>query len=114
AAVFAVIACWPLLRSGHPRWWALALATAFLAVALFIPAALRPLNLIWFKFGLLLSKVVTPLIMGGVYLLVITPTGLIMRARGKILLRRIDKRAKSYWIERQPPGPSPETMTRQH
>lgn len=111
AAVFAIIGLWPLLGDGGVRIWSLAISLAFLAVALLRPVLLAPLNRLWTRFGLLLHHVVNPIIMGLLFYLVVTPTGLVMRALGKDLLRlRFDRQAKSYWIERQPPGPAPESM----
>lgn len=110
-AVFAVIGLWPLLGGGGIRIWSLAIALAFLATASLRPMLLVPLNRLWTEFGLLLHHVVNPIIMALLFYLVVTPTGLVMRALGKDLLRlRFDRQAKSYWIERQPPGPTPEAM----
>ncbi len=114
AAVFTIIGCWPLIGGGSVRIWALAISGAFLAVALVTPRILRPLNLVWFKFGLVLHKIVNPLVMGLMFFVVITPTALIMRAVGKDPLHReFDADADSYWIERSPPGPAPDTMSNQ-
>ena len=88
------------------RWWSLAIAIAFLAVALVYPAALRPLNRAWFLFGMLLSKVMTPVVMGLLFVLTVVPTELIMRLRKRDLLNlKLDRTAKSYWIKREPPAP---------
>ena len=66
------------------------------------------------KIGLLMFKVVNPIVMGLLFFVTITPIGLIMRATGKDFLRmRMDKDAKSYWIERTPPGPPPQSMKNQ-
>lgn len=111
AAVFAIIGLWPLIGDGAVRIWSLAVSLVFLALALLRPMVLAPLNRLWTRFGLLLHHIVNPIIMGLLFYLVVTPTGLVMRMLGKDLLRlRFDPQAKSYWIERQPPGPAPETM----
>jgi hypothetical protein len=112
--VFAVIGLAPLL-SGHPvRWWSLGVAGAFLAVALIYPRLLAPLNRAWTKFGLLLHHIVNPLVMGMLFFLVVTPIALAMRLCGKrTLAMELDPAASSYWIERSPPGPAPETMKQQ-
>jgi hypothetical protein len=114
AGFFTLVAAAPLLRSGEPRWWALAAAAAFLVVGLTIPRLLRPLNLLWFRFGLLLHAIVSPVILGVFFFLVIASLGLAMRAAGKrpLNLSR-DPAAPSYWILRTPPGPAPETMKNQ-
>ena len=112
--VFAVVGLWPLIGDGAVRTWSLIVAGLFLLAALVRPAVLAPLNRAWTKFGLLLHRITNPLIMGLVFFGAVTPTALIMRALGKDLLhRRIDPSAKSYWIDRQPPGPEPDTMKQQ-
>ncbi|MBR9972771.1 SxtJ family membrane protein [Magnetospirillum sulfuroxidans] len=113
-AVFAIIGLWPLKSGGDIRLWALAVAVLFLIVALARPALLKPLNLIWFKFGLLLHSIMTPLIMGLLFFLTVTPVGLLMRATGKDPMRlKRDASAASYWIPRDPPGPKPDSMKTQ-
>ncbi len=114
AAVFTLIGLWPLMGGGQVRIWALGIAAAFAVVVLARPGLLAPLNRLWTRFGLLLHKVVSPLIMGMLFYLTVTPIGLLMRAMGKDPLRlRPDPDAASYWIERDPPGPAPETMKNQ-
>ena len=106
AAVFAVFSLWPLTGSGAVRIWALAVAALFLATALARPNILRPLNRVWFRFGLLLGRIVSPIVMAVVFSVAITPTALIMRALGKDLLRlKFDPDAESYWIRRADDGP---------
>ena len=105
---------WPLLDGHGPRFWSLAIAAAVLGVALFAPHLLRPFNRLWFRFGMLLHKVVTPVLMGVVFFLTVVPTGLIFRLFGKDLLRlRCDNDAETYWIDREPRGPEPDTMPNQ-
>lgn len=113
-AVFTLVALWPLKDGGVPRWWALALAVAVLAAALAAPRLLRPLNTLWFRLGLLLHKVMTPLVMGLLFFVTVTPVGLLMRAFGKDPMRlRRDPAATSYWIPRDPPGPAPDSLKNQ-
>ncbi len=112
--LFAVIGLWPLIHGGEVRIWSLVLAAVILAVALIRPSLLAPFNRAWMKFGLLLHKITNPVIMGLIFFLTVTPTALIMRAMGKDPLRRkFDPSATSYWIDRDPPGPEPETMKQQ-
>ncbi len=114
AVVFSVVAFFPLLGSSEPRWWALGLASLFLISALAFPRLLAPLNRLWMRFGLLLHRIVNPLVMGMLFFLVVTPIALIMRMAGKRPLDlETEPNAKSYWIHRDPPGPSPETMKQQ-
>ncbi|WP_234016247.1 SxtJ family membrane protein [Magnetospirillum gryphiswaldense] len=114
AVVFALIGLWPLKAGGDMRLWALGLAALFLVVAFVAPKLLKPLNLLWFKFGLLLHKIMTPLIMGLLFFLTVTPVGMLMRATGKDPMRlKRDPDAASYWIDRDPPGPPPDSMKNQ-
>lgn len=111
AVVFLVVAAWPLLNAMPPRWWALGVAGIFLAAGYLFPVVLKPLNIVWFKIGMLMYKVVNPLTMAMLYVTTIIPIGLILRAMGKDPLHmKMDRLASSYWIERDPPGPAPESM----
>jgi len=112
--VFAVVGAWPLMGGGEARLWSFVIAALFLAAVLGRPGVLAPLNRLWMRFGQLLHMLTNPVIMGLVFFLAVTPTAIIMRALGKDLLnRRLDPAAESYWIERRPPGPRPETMKQQ-
>jgi large-conductance mechanosensitive channel len=112
--VFMIIALWPLIGDGAIRLWALIVAGAFLALGLIAPKLLKPLNWVWFRFGLLLHKIINPIIMALLFFTTVTPIALMMKIFGKDSLhRKFDASAKSYWIERQPPGPDPETMRNQ-
>jgi large-conductance mechanosensitive channel len=86
----------------------------FLAAASLAPRALKPLNRLWFLFGAFLHKIVSPLVMALLFFVTVTPIAILMRLAGKDPLRlKFDRAAKSYWIERTPPGPAPETMRNQ-
>jgi hypothetical protein len=100
---------------GHTAWhWALPVAAVFLILAYTYPKALSPLNWAWMKLGLLIYKVMNPLVLGLLFFVTIMPIGLIMRAFGKDFLRlRLDRNAPSYWIHREPPGPEPQSMKNQ-
>jgi len=114
AAVFALIGLWPLLGGGGARLWTLVVAAVFLGAAVARPRVLAPLNRLWMRLGLLLHRVVNPLILGLLFFLTVTPMGVAVRLFGRDLLRlRWDPEAPSYWIERRPPGPAPETMKHQ-
>jgi hypothetical protein len=111
AGALAVVTALNAWHAGRVWPWSAALAAAFLIAALLRPTALNPLNRIWLKFGLLLHKIVNPVIMALLFYGTVLPTGLIARAMGKDLLRlKREPDAQSYWIVRAPPGPSPETM----
>ena len=114
AVVFMIVGLWPLIGGGAIRLWALIVAGVFMALGCLAPKLLKPLNWLWFRFGLLLHKVMNPLIMALLFFTTVTPIAIIMKIMGKDPLRRkFDPTAKSYWIERQPPGPDPETMRNQ-
>lgn len=116
ACFFTIIGLLPLIfgSAQSVRWWALAVAFAFAALAWLRPVTLAPLNRLWLRFGLLLSKIVSPVILGLLFFVTIMPIGLVMRAIGKDPLRlRKDQSAASYWIVRDPPGPAAETMKNQ-
>ena len=115
AVVFAIIGLWPLVWHWLPvRMWALAIAAAFLAVTWLAPSLLSPLNRLWFAFGMLLHKVVNPLVLGLLFVVLVTPLALVMRLFGKRFIpEHFDQGAKSYWIKREPPGPEPETIRNQ-
>ncbi|MGB8895669.1 MAG: SxtJ family membrane protein, partial [Pseudolabrys sp.] len=110
-AAFAVMSLLNWWHGGHSWRWTGGIAVLFLAAALLYPATLKPFNRLWLKFGLLLHKVVNPIVMALVFFGTVLPTGLIMRALGKDPLRlKRQPNANSYWIERRPLGPAPESM----
>ena len=115
AAVFAIIAFWPtLFRAETPRLWSLALSVAFVAIAYLAPGLLKPLNKLWFKFGMLLHRIVNPVVLGIMFLVFITPIAAVLRLLGKKLIPLSFERDKaSYWIERIPPGPVPDSLRNQ-
>lgn len=107
AGVFAVIGLLPVWHHHPIRWWALALAALFLLVALIRPAVLAPLNKLWFRFGLALGAVMTPVMMGLLFVLAVIPTGLLMKLlRKDPMQRRLSSEAETYWEPREAqPGP---------
>ena len=110
-AVFTLISLLNWWHDGYWWRWTGGLAVLFLASALFFPAVLKPINRLWLIFGLLLHKLVSPIMMAFLFYSTVLPTGVIMRALGKDPLRlKWQPDANSYWIERIPPGPSPESM----
>ena len=114
AAIFLIIGSFPLISGEPPGVWPLCIGVIFLIAAFALPAALRPLNIVWFRFGMLLHKIVSPLIMVFLFFITVAPIGLIMRLLGKDLLNlRFDPDASSYWVERGASELEPETMRRQ-
>jgi hypothetical protein len=111
---FSVIGLWPLLRSGPVRTWAVGLAGGFLLLALMAPRVLNPLNRLWVKLAIVLNRIMNPVATGAIFFLAFVPMGILLRAMKKDLLRlSFDQAAKTYWIEREPPGPPPESMINQ-
>ncbi len=103
-----------LVTLGWFEWLLGGIGAALFLFGLVVPAALAPLNKGWTKLGLILFKIVNPIVLGLIFLLTIVPIGLILRATGKDPLRlKLDSNAKSYWIERDPPGPTPDSMPQQ-
>tara|TARA_Y100000389_G_C17161204_1_gene364470 strand:- start:184 stop:567 length:384 start_codon:yes stop_codon:yes gene_type:complete len=98
---FIAVAYYPLLNKEEYRLWALIISLVFLILGLVNSSILTPLNLLWFKFGMLLGRVVSPIVMALVFFIVVTPTGLIMKLFQKDLLKLKKKSKKSYWIERK-------------
>ena len=103
------------LYGGAERWhyW-FPLAGVFAVLAYAAPRLLAPLNRLWAKVGLLLHMVISPVILGILFYVCVTPIGMLMRISGRDPLRRkLEPAAKTYWITREPPGPAPETFNNQ-
>ena len=101
--VFLLIALYPLINNGEIRIWSLITSIIFLILGLLNSKFLNPLNKLWFKFGIVLGKIISPLIMGIIFFLVVTPTGLIMRLLRKDILSLKYNQNSSYWIEKNGP-----------
>lgn len=114
AVLLALVALRPLLRQAPPVWWLLGVAAGLGAGGLLAPRWLAPVAMAWTALGNVLARVMTPVIMGIVFYGVVTPIGWLMRLfRKDPLCLQWDPKADSYWIPRDPPGPSPETMVNQ-
>ena len=96
--IFLIISLWPLLDNQDIRIWSLIVSLIFLILGILNSNLLKPFNKIWFKFGIFLGKIVSPIIMGLVYFLVVTPTGFIMRFLGKDLLKLKKNKNNTYWL----------------
>jgi len=114
SVVFGVVGALGIWRGfGIPMVW-FGAAAAILIVAFARPTLLHPLNKIWHRFGLLLGRFTTPIVMGFIFFVAVMPTGFVMRILGKDTLGlKIDANADSYWIPRDPPGPDPQSMKQQ-
>ena len=100
--VFLIVALWPLKSGEDFRLWSLTLSIIFLILGVLNSKFLNPLNKLWYKFGIFLGSIVSPIVMGVVFFMVVTPIGLIMRFLGKDLLRvNKNKIASTYWINRE-------------
>ena len=101
--VFLIIATYPLINGNELRLWSLIISLVFLFLGLVNSKILNPLNKLWFKFGIFLGKVISPLIMGIIFFLVVTPIGILMRLLNKDLLNLKFKNTSTYWIEKTEP-----------
>ena len=102
--VFVLIAIYPLINQEEVRLWSLIISFLFLFLGLLNSKILTPLNKLWFKFGILLGKIVSPIIMGIIFFLVVTPIGLLMRLFGKDVLNlKLNKNESSYWVKKVGP-----------
>ncbi len=99
--VFLIIAIWPLLNGYEIRYWSLIISIIFLFLGTLNSKFLTPLNKIWFKIGILLGNVISPIVMSIIFFLVVTPTSFIMKILGKDLLNLKKNTKNSYWIEKQ-------------
>ena len=101
--VFLIIAIYPLINNADLRIWSLVISIIFLILGLINSKFLTPLNKLWFKFGLLLGRLISPIIMGIIFFFVVTPIGLILRIFGKDVLNLKKNNSKSYWIKKNGP-----------
>ena len=101
--VFILIAIYPLTYNGEIRFWSLIISWIFLVLALLNSKILTPFNKLWFKFGIFLGKIISPIIMGLIYFFVVTPIGLTMRLLGKDIINLKFNKNKSYWSEKNSP-----------
>jgi hypothetical protein len=112
--IFAAVALWGLWRAASWAWWPAAAALLTLAASLARPHWLRPLNRKWMQLAELLHRIVSPLVLGLIYFALFTPVAYAMRLGGRdALQRRFDPAARTYWIERSPPGPDPKSLPEQ-
>ena len=101
--VFLIISLYPIVNNESIRLWSLIISLTFLILGIINSSLLSPLNKLWFKFGIFLGKIISPVIMGIIFFLVVTPIGIIMRLIGKDVLNLKYNNSKSYWIEKTGP-----------
>ena len=101
--VFLLISLYPLINDGNIRIWSFVISIIFLILGVSNSKILSPLNKIWFKFGLLLGKIISPVVMGIIFFIVVTPTGLILRLFQKDVLNLKFNNNNTYWIEKSGP-----------
>ena len=101
--VFLLISIYPFLKDGDIRLWSLIISIIFLFLGLLNSRVLSPLNKLWFRFGLLLGKIISPIIMGIIFFLVVTPIAIIMRLFKKDILNLKFKENNTYWIDKTGP-----------
>jgi len=101
--VFLLVSLYPLINGDNVRFWSLAISGIFLILGILNSNLLTPLNKIWFKFGILLGRIISPIVMGIIFFLVVTPIAFIMRLLGKDLLNLKYSDNQSYWIEKSGP-----------
>ena len=100
--VFLIISIWPLFFIGDLRLWSLIISVIFFSISFIKPNILRPLNIIWIKFGEVLGLVIAPIVMALVYFFILTPISIIVRIFGKDLLNlKFFEKQKTYWIKRK-------------
>lgn len=115
AAVLLIVSVWPLVfHFSAPRIWPLPIAAMLVLVSWIRPSVLHVPNRLWFRFGLLLHRFMNPVVLGILFYFVITPVALLVRMVGsKLLPLAFDENVSTYWIARDPPGPSPESARKQ-
>ena len=98
--VFFLISIWPILNDDGIRIWSLTISLIFLILGIINSNLLTPLNLIWFRFGLSLGKIVSPIVMGLVYFFVITPIAMLLKIFNKDVLNLKQNKKNTYWIDK--------------
>lgn len=115
SGIFLIFAGWAYFKNSSFAWTIvfLVITCLFLACALLCSAVLRPLNKVWYQLGLIMARFVSPIVLGILFFIVITPVAICMRLTGRdaLLLKR--RNVDSYWISRKPPGPEPESFKEQ-
>ena len=98
--VFSIIAFWPLLNNNEIRYWSLIISLVFFVLGAINSKLLTPLNKIWFKVGILLGNIISPIVLALIFFFVVTPTSIILKIMSKDILNLKNKNVKSYWIKK--------------
>ena len=101
--VFILIAFYPLINQGEMRFWSVFISLLFLILGIINSKVLSPLNKVWFKFGIFLGKIISPIVMGLIFFLVVTPIAFLMRLLKRDILKLKFSKNNSYWIEKKEP-----------
>ena len=99
--VFLLIGLWPILKGNELRIWSIVISLIFLILGILNSKIITPFNKVWFRFGIFLGNFISPIIMGIVFFLVVTPTGLIMKLFRKDLINLRKNNSSTYWIEKK-------------
>jgi hypothetical protein len=115
AGIFAILATYGLWRG-----WPTELVKAFFAISVLLlvvtflaPKLLTPFNKFWYQLGLLLGKIVSPIVLGFIFFIIITPVAIVTKLAGRDALKLRKQNVDSYWVDRSPPGPEPESFKEQ-
>ena len=97
---FLLISLWPLKNGGNLNFWLFSISIIFLILGIINSKLLKPLNFIWFKFGLLLGSIISPIVMSIIFFLVVTPTSILIKLFNKDILNLKKNKKKTYWIDK--------------
>ena len=112
--VFAILGFYPLLHGQKIRWALIPIAVLLFLLTILAPGLLRPLAKLWQKFGTLMHKIVSPVVMALMYFAIFSPFALLLRMAGKKFLKlNWEKSAATYWEIRNPPGPTSDSIREQ-
>ena len=99
--IFLFISLYPLLKNENIRYWSLTISLTFLILGIINSKLLTPLNKAWIKFGIFLGKIMTPIVMGLIFFLVVTPTSIILKIIGKDVLKLKKNKSETYWLTKE-------------
>jgi len=97
---FLIIGLYPLISNEPIRIWSIIVSLVFLTVTIIKPNLFTFLNKLWIKFGILLGKIISPIVMGLVFFFVVTPIGIFVKILKKDVMG-LKREASSYWITRE-------------